>query len=216
MKIFLRFLFTLILIVSVFLCSAYFFWYKLKFKPAKHNAYSNTIAKYPEEFERLRTKAFLLKEFAIHHSCSNEVCFLIDMSIASGKSRFFVYDLTKDSILLQGLVAHGSCNAGFQTESSFSNKENSGCSSLGKYKIGNSYYGKFGLAYKLYGLDSSNKNSFERNIVLHSYDCVPELETDPIPICNSRGCPMVSPGFLNQLKPIINQSERPILLWIFE
>jgi hypothetical protein len=138
------------------------------------------------------------------------------MSITPGKNRFFVYDLMKDSILLQALVAHGSCDAGFQTDPAFSNTINSGCSSLGKYKIGNSYNGGFGLAYKLYGLDSSNKNAFVRNVVLHSYDCVPEQETDPIPICNSRGCPMVSPGFLNQLKFIINKSERPILLWIFE
>ncbi len=216
MKIFLRFIFTLILIVSAFLCSAYFFWYKPKFKAAKFNAYYNTVAGHSEEFDRLKLKAFSLKEFITSHNYNKEVCFLVDMSIASGKSRFFVYNLTKDSILLQGLVAHGNCDAGFQTEHSFSNKVNSGCSSLGKYKIGSSYNGRFGLAYKLYGLDSSNKNAFERNIVLHSYSCVPEQETDPIPIRNSRGCPMVSPGFLNQLKLIINKSEKPLLLWLFK
>jgi hypothetical protein len=215
MKIFLKFIFTLILIVSVLLCSAFFFWYKPKFKPSRH-AYINTITKSSDEFDRLHSKVFSLKEFITSHSYNEEVCFLIDMRIASGKNRFFVYDLIKDSVLLQGLVAHGSCNEGFQTAPGFSNKVNSGCSALGRYKIGNSYTGKFGLAYKLYGLDSSNKNAFERNIVLHSYSCVPEQETNPIPICNSRGCPMVSTGFLNQLYPIINRSERPILFWIFE
>ena len=141
---------------------------------------------------------------------------MADMSIASGKNRFFVYDLEKDSVLLEGLVAHGSCDKGFQQYPAFSNTPDCGCTSFGKYKIGSSYNGKFGLAYKLYGLDTSNSNAFTRTIVLHSYTCVPEQETDPIPICNSRGCPMVSPGLLNQLKPIINKSNSPVLLWIYE
>ncbi len=143
-------------------------------------------------------------------------CALVDMSVGSGKNRFFVYDLDKDSVILAGLVAHGSCDAGFQLAPGFSNTPNSGCSSLGKYKIGNHYKGKFGLAYKLHGLDSLNSHAYERNIVLHSYGCVPEQETDPIPICNSRGCPMVSPGFLNQLALIIDRSKKPLLLWIFD
>jgi len=216
MKIFLRTFFTFLLVVSVFICSAYFFWYRPKFKATKLNAYYSTIAGHSKEFDRLKLKALFLKEFTTSHNYNHEVCFLVDMSMASGKSRFFVYDLTKDSVLLQGLVAHGSCDAGFQTDPAFSNKINSGCSSLGKYKIGNPYTGRFGLAYKLYGLDSSNKNAFERNIVLHSYSCVPEQETDPIPVCNSRGCPMTAPGFLRKLKPIIDQSNKPVLLWIFE
>jgi hypothetical protein len=52
----------------------------------------------------------------------------------------------------------------------------------------------------LYGLDSTNNQVFRRNIVLHSFSYVPEAETDPYPICNSLGCPMVSPGFLQQTK----------------
>jgi hypothetical protein len=45
---------------------------------------------------------------------------------------------------------------------------------------------------------------------------MPEAETDPHPICNSLGCPMVSSGFLRQLEPLIDHSPRPILLSIFE
>jgi hypothetical protein len=97
----------------------------------------------------------------------------------------------------------------------FSNKVNSGCSCSGKFKVGKSYNGKFGLAYKLYGLDSCNNNAFERNIVLHSYKCVPEQETYPLPICNSRGCPMVSVEFLKKLRLYLNNSDSPILLNIF-
>lgn len=137
------------------------------------------------------------------------------MSLPSGQNRFFVYDLQNDSIITASLVAHGCGDARFSFTPKFSNKKESGCTALGKYRIGKSYTGRFGLAYKLYGLDSTNSNAFNRNIVLHSYSCVPGLETYPYPICNSRGCPMVSPFFLKSLQNIIDRSKEPVLLWIF-
>ncbi len=137
------------------------------------------------------------------------------MQLESGKNRFFVYDLKKDTILLAGLVAHGSCDNGLNFKPAFSNEVNKGCSSLGRFKVGEAYYGRFGKSYKLYGLDSSNSNAFKRSVVLHSFTCVPEEETYPLPICNSRGCPMVSPGFMSQLHPIIRAQTKPVLLWIF-
>ncbi|MDP4254548.1 MAG: murein L,D-transpeptidase catalytic domain family protein [Bacteroidota bacterium] len=87
---------------------------------------------------------------------------------------------------------------------------------MGKYRIGQPYRGRFGTAYTVSGLDSSNNRALARHVVLHAYDCVPESETDPFPICNSLGCAMVSPGFLKRLQPIIEGSKRPILLWIFD
>lgn len=209
-------LFITFFLTCFFLSSfAFLFLHKLIFIPYRHNIEILIPTDSIKESNRLKIKAILLKEFAAKRHLNNNLCFLVDMSIPSGKSRFFLYDLTKDSILLRGLVAHGSCDKGFQLNPSFSNMMNCGCSSLGKYKIGMSYTGRFGLAYKLYGLDSSNSNAFSRSIVLHAYDCVPESETDPIPVCNSRGCPMIFPGFIKILKPLIDNSKKPILLWIF-
>lgn len=142
---------------------------------------SNSIEKSAENFASLKTKASLLKQYIVTNNFNFEICFLVDMKISSGKNRFFVYDLQKDSVLISGLVAHGNCDDGFQFQASFSNRVSSGCSSFGKYKIGNSYTGRFGLAYKLYGLDSSNSNAYQRTVVLHSYSCVPEQEVYPLP-----------------------------------
>jgi hypothetical protein len=99
----------------------------------------------------------------------------------------------------------------------YSNVVGSGCTSLGKYKIGNSYVGKWGYSYKLHGLDSTNNNAFERTVVLHSHSCVPNEVTDG-EICQSNGCPTVSPDFLvPDLKKIINTPlKSPVLLWIYE
>lgn len=212
MKIFRKSLITLVL-ASLFLSAfAYLLLYKSKFNKEIQN---DSIFS-SNELNTLKVKASQLKQFAAVHHCNKELCFLADMSIPSGKNRFFIYDLKKDSVLLYGLVAHGSCDKGFQLNPSFSNTMNCGCSSLGKYKIGSKYKGSFGLSYKLHGLDSSNRNAFARSIVLHSYYCVPEKETDPFPICNSRGCPMISPAFLQKLEPLVDHSKKPMLLWIFK
>jgi hypothetical protein len=170
-----------------------------------------------EEAERLRLDQHrtALLPFAITHGYNTKIAFLVDMGLPSGKYRFFVTDLEKDTLLLAGLVAHGSGNHPFAVAPTFSNIDGSGCTSLGRYRIGAPYTGHFGRSYKLYGLDSTNSQAFRRNIVLHSFLYVPEAETEPYPICNSLGCPMVARGFFQQLEPLVDRSPRPILLWIF-
>ncbi|WP_431213231.1 murein L,D-transpeptidase catalytic domain-containing protein [Puia sp. P3] len=168
-----------------------------------------------DERQRLVAEAAVLKSYLRGHRVNGEFCFLVDMGLPSGMYRFFVYDLRKDSILLAGLVAHGAGSANFSATPSFSNTNGSGCTSLGRYRIGYPYNGMCGRSYKLYGLDTTNNQAFQRNVVLHSWKDVPDAETYPYPICNSRGCPMVSPAFLHQLQPMIDRSKKPVLLCIF-
>lgn len=200
--------------VIAVLSMAAHYYYKGFYK-IKPNHFNSTILPDQAEVSKINQKASELKKIAMEKRFCKKYIFLIDMSIPSGKNRFFVYDISKDSITKTSLVAHGSGDHGFSLKPTFSNQKESGCTALGKYRIGKSYPGRFGTAYKLYGLDSSNSNAFSRNIVLHGYDCVPERETYPYPICNSRGCPMVASAFLKQLEPIIDRSDQPVLLWIF-
>ena len=137
------------------------------------------------------------------------------MSLHSGQNRFFVYDLKKDTIRNSGLVTHGRCNQYWLEGRKYDNTVGCGCTSLGKYKIGHAYNGKFGLAYKLYGLDKTNDKAFQRFVVLHAHDCVPESEVKE-DICQSDGCPTVSVNYLQYLKPIIDASRKPVLLWIYD
>lgn len=171
-----------------------------------------------EKAEKIKLQSFAEKAkiFCKAKGYNTGECFLIDMSLVSGKNRMFEYDLKNDSVISTGLVAHGSCNTNFLAVPKFSNKPGCGCTALGKYKIGNKYVGRFGTAYKLYGLDSSNSNAYKRNIVLHSYYMVPDKETDPLPICNSLGCAMTSTNYLTILSKKIDASAKPVLLWIFD
>jgi opacity protein-like surface antigen len=154
--------------------------------------------------------------YTASHQFNTDFCFLADMSIASGKPRFFVVDINTNKVLMQGLVTHGRCNENWLNGRKYGNTVGCGCTSLGRYQVANPYQGKFGLAYKLKGLDATNNNAYARFVVLHSMECVPEKEVDPYPICQSDGCPTVSPGFLQQLSALLNSSKKPVLLWIFE
>jgi len=155
-------------------------------------------------------------KYAEENGFSPDYLFLIDMRIASGKKRFFVFNINDFRVECSGLVAHGNCNTHFLEGAKFSNTPNCGCSSMGKYKVGPSYFGEFGKSYRLYGLDSTNSNAFRRGIVLHGFDPVPDHEIYPEPLCNSFGCPMVNRSFLNKLSAIIDKSTKPVLLWIYE
>lgn len=187
--------------------------YSLCYLPSKHNSVFNEQSAEPQKLRRFATEA---RKFCSNNLFDTSVCFLIDMSLPSGSNRFFVYDLSRDSVVNSGVVAHGSCNTNFLEDAKFSNDPGCGCSAKGKYKIGAKYTGRFGMAYKLFGLDSSNNNAYKRNIVLHSYYLVPDNETYPLPICNSLGCAMVSGNFLKLLSQKIDARKRPVLLWIFE
>lgn len=209
-----KFLLLLLLTILVF---AWFFS-SVYWKSAKANLIGSAHKEYtpaPDLKEKTALKASEAKSFVVKNKYNESVCFLIDMSLPSGQNRFFVYGLDKDSLLNSGLVAHGNCNQFWLEGRKYGNTVGCGCTSLGKYKIGNPYNGRFGLAFKLYGLENTNDKAFARFVVLHSYDGVPEMEVKD-DICQSNGCPMVSPGFLKRLEKIINGSKKPILLWIYE
>jgi hypothetical protein len=207
---------TTVLLFCFLLAGAAWYYSKLSTGKSRTVHHRVSVLASPVLMNRLNTRADRLQLYAKQHEYNTGICFLIDMSIESGKNRFFIYDLQKDSILDAGLVAHGSCNKNWLSDRQYGNEPGCGCTSLGRYGIGNPYKGKFGTAYKLYGLDSTNSNAFKRFVVLHSYICVPDEEVHPAPICQSQGCPMVSPAFMNKLATIIDHSNKPILLSIFD
>lgn len=164
----------------------------------------------------LRSRVMEARSYSLEKRFSTRYCFLVDMSIPSGKKRFFVYDFSTNQVVYSGLVSHGSGGINYSSQPKFSNDPGSDCSSLGKYKVGEVYHGQYGKSYKLYGLETSNSNAYKRAVVLHGYTCVPDDEIYPKGVCNSSGCTGVSLNFFNKLAMIIDESQKPILLWIFQ
>lgn len=166
--------------------------------------------------EKLKSETAEIRRFLGKSSKYNsDVVFLLDMKVESGKNRFFIYDLKHNKVLDKGLVGHGSgSETGIPGKLKFSNTKDSNCSSLGKYAIGSSYTGRFGKAYKLYGLDETNSNAFDRNIVLHKYSEIP-FEEQINPICNSLGCPMVNEKFFSVIEKLIDNSKKKMILVMY-
>ena len=121
------------------------------------------------------------------------------------------------------MVTHGSCdvfeaNPSPYEKAKFSNKSNSHCSSIGKYKIGKRDYSSWGvnIKYWLHGLEETNNKAVERVVVLHSWSAVSDLEIHPNYSPLSWGCPAVSDNFMRHLDSLLQQSPKPVLLWIVE
>lgn len=193
----------------------YFLWQGPAFFRSPDSRVKETIKADDNSLLRMKQQATAAVEYVHEKGFNTQYCFLLDMRIASGRKRFFVYDLQRDSVEKAGLVAHGTGSDNGSAALFFSNKPNSNATSLGKYRIGKSYWGRFGLAYKLYGLEETNSKAFERFVVLHGHECVPEGELYPDTLCQSWGCPTVAPSFLQALKRYIDTSPKPVLLWIY-
>ena len=165
--------------------------------------------------EHLMLYARALKQYAQKNGYDIEYAFLSNLGILSNKKRFFVINLSTMKVEEAGLVSHGRGQGQTIHAKQYSNKAGSRSTSLGRYKILGKYSGSYGEAYRMAGLDSSNLNAFNRDIVLHSMGCIPDSE-NRMPACVSDGCPSVSPKFLSQLQQIIDSRKKPMLLWIFD
>lgn len=173
------------------------------------------------------------KAYASYHLNARKYCkdnqfnedfyFLIDLSIHSGKNRFYVYDFNQSKIMDENLVTHGACdhfdaNLNKYGKAKFSNRIDSHCSMKGKYKIGKRDYSSWGIhvKYWLDGLEESNKNAAERVVVLHSWEAVANEEIFPEYSPLSWGCPAVSDAFMKKLDAKLKAAKKPVLLWIIE
>lgn len=178
------------------------------------------------EVETLATKNYnsFHKEaetFCKENDYNESYYFLVDLSVHSGKHRFFIYDFETKKIVDKNLATHGSCdqfeeNPDKWKKVKFDNRVDSHCSMKGKYRIGNRDYSSWGInvKYWLHGLEVTNKNAVKRVVVLHSWSDLKNKETYPKYSPLSWGCPAVSNEFMRKLDARLQQSEKPVLLWI--
>ena len=181
------------------------------------NSFKHIDTRYKAALGRLKQQADAIRPYLAANSYNTDYCFLVDMSLPSGKKRFFIYNLKTDEVLSSSMVTHGigSKANDWGDDLKFSNDANSLETSLGRYRVGSSYNGNFGLSYKLFGLDNTNSNAAERAIVLHAHSSIPTAETYPVPIGESFGCPSVAPSFLCTLTHYIGGSQKPVMMWIY-
>ena len=112
---------------------------------------------------KTREKARQALQFCKQKGYNTRYCILIDMSLHSGVKRFVLWDFTKNTIILSGMVSHGcgsnAWSAAYSRDKpTFSNADGSHCTALGKYRIDGRAYSQWGIHVKYYltGLDKTN------------------------------------------------------------
>lgn len=161
-------------------------------------------------------------EYAKANDFDLEHAVLIDFGRHSGKNRFFVWNFKENRVEIESLVAHGYGNTGYESSNQeiiFSNEPNSYTSSLGKYKLGARSWSNWGINihYKMHGLEPTNDKAFERYIVLHSYQKIPNEEVYPayLPMGFSQGCPVIDDETMREVDALLQTKTKPVLMWIY-
>jgi hypothetical protein len=117
---------------------------------------------------------------------------VIDYSRPSTQPRLWVFDLARNRLLFEELVAHGR-NTGERLAERFSNVEGSKMSSIGLFQATDTYYGTNGYSLRLRGLDAGfNDNALARAIVMHGAPYVSAAIAERLGrLGRSWGCPAV-------------------------
>jgi hypothetical protein len=186
-----------------------------KYIPPTWDGFSEETGNSLVNMAELTRKAHQIAKVAKKNGYNTDYAILADMSVKSNRKRFFVVDLSTMKIVKSALVAQGRGKLKLNLDKDYSNSAGSNCTSLGMYKVGKPYDGDFGLSYRLYGLDATNSRAHQRAIVLHAMGSIPDMETN-FPIRQSEGCPSVSPKVLESLSNLIDNSDKPLLMWMYD
>lgn len=117
---------------------------------------------------------------------------IADYSQSCNNKRLYVIDIVNMQLLYNTYVSHGK-NSGYEFANSFSNEQDSNKSSIGFLITGETYFGKYGTALRLDGIEKNiNHNVRKRDIVLHGSNFVNEQRIALRgSIARSLGCPAI-------------------------
>lgn len=131
---------------------------------------------------------------------------VIDFSRPSTKRRLWVYDLRSRTLLFEELVSHGR-GSGRTMATTFSNTPDSHQSSLGLYRMAETYIGKHGYSLRLDGLERGiNDRARERAIVMHGARYVDARAAKAQGFLGrSLGCPALRPEITRPLVEAVKE-----------
>lgn len=214
-------IFHLIFLVIIF-SSCQYESKKVANNTVSENEKTSEISKPELDLIKTKKKAEETLVFCKSKKMNTDFCILIDMSLHSGLSRFIIWDFKEQKISNKYLVGHGCGNNSWSSDESkdnpkFSNEDGSHLSALGKYQLGERGRSDWGIhvKYLMHGLEETNNNALKRFIVFHSWDLMSDKEVYPKGSPEGWGCPTISNNAMKELDPIIQNSEKPLLMWIY-
>ena len=166
---------------------------------------------------RVAERAVALRGFCSREGYNTRVALFVDLSRHSGRRRFVAWDMERNVPIFTCPVSHGSGSKRSHVRSvdaSFSNEDGSHLSSLGRALVAERYMGRYGVAYRLDGLDATNSNLRPRCVVLHGWEYTTSFPIFPFATVGSFGCPVLSRKMMNRVDVLL-QRERRVVIDIF-
>lgn len=164
------------------------------------------------------TRAAELYAFCQERGYNTRVALLMDLGRHSGRRRFVVWDFQQGRALYSFPVSHGSGSARSHVRSAYaecSNEDGSHLSSAGRALVAERYVGRYGVAYRLDGLDETNSALRKRCVVLHGWRYTTSFPIYPFPTVGSWGCPVLSRRAMRKVDEILQREER-VVLWLYK
>lgn len=163
---------------------------------------------------RVAARAEEVLEFCRKEGYNTDIALFIDLARHSGRRRFVVWSFAEKKAILCCPVSHGSGSQMSHTRSAYarlSNLDGSHLSSLGKALVAERYEGRYGIAYKLDGLDDTNSSLRSRCVVLHGWKYTTSYPIFPRASVGSFGCPVLSRRMMARVDDILKNESRVVL-----
>jgi hypothetical protein len=146
-------------------------------------------------FYKLRKKGLLRR---------SNILSICDFSQSSSNQRLYIIDVRNHRLLYHTFVAHG-INSGREFANNFSNKMESGKSSLGFYITTSTYVGVNGLSLRIEGMDKGfNDNAARRAVVIHGATYVSTRILHKYGVMGTTfGCPAIPDEMSTQIIPVV-------------
>ena len=167
---------------------------------------------------RLASHAEVLRDFCRRNGYNSRVGLLMDLSRHSGLRRFVVWDFERAKALYKFPASHGSGSVLSHVRSAYaecSNEDGSHLSSLGRCLVAERYEGRYGVAFRLDGLEEGNSALRKRCVVLHGWQYTTSFSIFPLPTVGSWGCPVLSCRAMRVVDKILQREEK-VVLWLYK
>lgn len=167
--------------------------------------------------KHIRERVCMLRAWCCCRGYNSRIAIFVDLSLHSGRNRFVVWDFEADKPLLICPVSHGSGSERSHVRSAyarFSNEDGSHLSSLGRAVVAERYEGRYGVAYRLDGLEATNSNLRSRCVVLHGWEHTTSYPVWPRATVGSFGCPVLSRRMMARVDELLRQ-EKGVILEVF-
>lgn len=159
-------------------------------------------------------RAAELLKFCRREGYNTHVALFVDLSRHSGCRRFAAWDFERNAPIFTCPVSHGSGSQRPHVRSAYariSNDDGSHLSSVGRALVAERYEGRYGVAYRLDGLDDTNSNLRSRCVVLHGWKYTTSFPIFPLATVGSFGCPVLSCRMMARVDKILFDNNKVVI-----